>query len=62
MTANPWLTTHGAPPLFTPAIVTPGFEPTIGDKKAISSATVPTANRPEAKHDRITATAALFFI
>ena len=61
-TANPWLTSHGAPPLLTPAIVIPGFEPTIGDKKAISSAMVPTANRLETKHDKITATAALVFI
>jgi hypothetical protein len=56
------LTTQGAPPLFTLAIVTPGFEPTIGDKKAISSATVPAANRVDIKHDKITATAVLFFI
>jgi hypothetical protein len=43
-------------------MVTPGFEPTIGDRKPISSATVPTANRPETKHDKINATAALLFI
>jgi hypothetical protein len=54
------LTSHGAAPLCTPAIVTPGFEPTIGDKKAMSSATVPTANRPQTKHDKITATAVIF--
>jgi hypothetical protein len=55
------LTTHGAPPLFTPAMVTPGFDPTIGDKKAISSATVLSANRQETKHE-IIAIAALTFI
>jgi hypothetical protein len=42
-------------------MVTPGFEPTIGDKKPISSATVLTANRQEIKHE-IIAIAALIFI
>jgi hypothetical protein len=61
-TANPWLTTHGAPPLFTPAMVTPGFEPTIGDRKPISSATVLNANRQETKHDIIPIAALIFIL
>jgi hypothetical protein len=45
-TAAPCLTTQGAPPLPTPAIVTFGFEPTIGATNANSSANVLMANAP----------------
>src|SRR5438045_8867308 len=43
--AEPWRTTHGAPPLATPPTITPGLEPPIGEKDTSSPASLPVANR-----------------
>src|SRR4051794_24056939 len=50
--AEPWRTTHAAPPLATPPMVTPGLEPTIGEKNTSSPANVPTANRAVSRQAR----------
>jgi hypothetical protein len=49
------------PPLITPAIVTPGFDPTMGAKNENSSANVLTANIP-AKTQAVTTVVNVFFI
>jgi hypothetical protein len=53
--------THGSPPLGTPAIVTPGFDPTTAAKNENSSANVLTANIA-AKTQAITAIEDVFFM
>jgi hypothetical protein len=61
-TAKPRFTTHGAPPLGTPAIVIFGLEPTIGEKKLNSSATTLTEKVLAKRQDNTTVRIALLFM
>src|SRR5215813_6889885 len=59
-TAIPRRTTHGAPPLGTPAITAFGIDPTTGERNTNSSADVPIANIPAITHTATTNRLALF--